>query len=297
MNNNGVLHRIAQLRDGVPPVRRAILDLIAADPERVLEESFEQLATRSASSVPTIMRTCRDLGFAGLREFKLALAQELAISGSPLHRRVQPHDDTAQVVAKITRSAASVVAGVQSQLDAAALDAAADAIAAASRVDCYAVGQTSAFMASDFQARLFRMGRIANAYYDYHLQLTSAATLGPTGVVLAISHVGGMPYLLETVDVARAQGAKVIAITQPGAPLAERADVVLGIRVPDDPVMHVGTDAYLAHLTVLEILTVMVAQRLGDDAIARLRGVREVLGSHGIDTRAHPLLNWASKEQ
>ena len=106
-----------------------------------------------------------------------------------------------------------------------------------------------------------------------------------------------MPYLLETVDVARAQGAKVIAITQPGAPLAERADVVLGIRVPDDPVMHVGTDAYLAHLTVLEILTVMVAQRLGDDAIARLRGVREVLGSHGIDTRAHPLLNWASKEQ
>jgi DNA-binding MurR/RpiR family transcriptional regulator len=295
-NNNGVLHRIAQLREGVPPVRRGILDLIAADPERVLEESFEQLAARSASSVPTIMRTCRDLGFAGLREFKLALAQELAVSGSPLHRRVQPHDDTAQVVAKITRSAAAVVAGVQSQLDAAALDTAADAIARASRVDCYAVGATSAFMASDFQARLFRLGRVANAYADYHLQLTSAATLGPTGVVLAISHVGGMPYMLETVDVARAQGAKVIAITQPGAPLAERADVVLGIRVPDDPVMHVGTDAYLAHLTVLEILTVLVAQRLGDDAIARLRGVREVLGSHGIDTRAHPLLNWGAKE-
>ena len=292
----GVLQRISEMRTQVPPVRRAILDLILADPERVLEESFESLAARSASSVPTIMRTCRDLGYAGLREFKLALAQEIAVAGSPLHRRVQPQDSTPQVIAKIARSAASVVAGVQAQLDPASLDAAADAIARAQRVDCYAVGSTSAFMASDFQARLFRMGRVANAYFDYHLQLTSAATLGKTGVVLALSHVGGMPYLLETVDVARAQGATVVAITQPGAPLAQRSDVVLGIRVPEDPVMHVGTDAYLAHLTVLEILTVMVAQRLGEEAIARLRNVREVLGSHGIDTRAHPLLNWGAQE-
>ena len=35
--------------------------------------------------------------------------------------------------------------------------------------------------------------------------------------------------------------------------------------------MHVGIDAYLAHLTVIEILTVLVAQRLGDPAVQRLR--------------------------
>ena len=38
------------------------------------------------------MRTCRDLGFAGLREFKLALAQALALGNSPLHRRVSIDD-------------------------------------------------------------------------------------------------------------------------------------------------------------------------------------------------------------
>ena len=70
-----------------PAARRAILDLILEDPDRVLEESFEPLAQRAGSSVPTVMRTCRDLGFAGLREFKLALAHELALGGSPLHRR------------------------------------------------------------------------------------------------------------------------------------------------------------------------------------------------------------------
>jgi DNA-binding MurR/RpiR family transcriptional regulator len=292
----GVLQRIADLRAQATPSRRLILDLMIEDPERVLEESFESLAERSASSVPTVMRTCRDLGFSGLRDFKLALAQELAVAGSPLHRHVQLNDTTEQVVSKISRSAALVVAGVQGQLEPASLDAAADAIARATRVDCYAVGATSGFVAADLQARLFRMGRVSNAYADYHLQLVSAATLGPGGVCMAISHVGGMPSLLEAVDVARAQGAKVVAITQPGTPLARRCDVLLGVRVPDDPVMHVGTDAYLAHFTVIEILTVLVAQRLGDSAITRLHEVREVLGRHGLDTPHHPALRWGDAD-
>ncbi|MEO5738912.1 MAG: RpiR family transcriptional regulator, partial [Variovorax sp.] len=101
-----LLQRVAEIRSSAPATRRAILDLILEDPDRVLEENFEMLAERSRSSVPTIMRTCRDLGFTGLREFKLALAQELALGGSPLHRRVNIEDAAGDVVAKIVRSAA-----------------------------------------------------------------------------------------------------------------------------------------------------------------------------------------------
>jgi DNA-binding MurR/RpiR family transcriptional regulator len=91
-----------------------------------------------------------------------------------------------------------------------------------------------------------------------------------------------MPSLLDAVDIARAQGAKIIAITRPGTPLAERADLLLGLSVPDDAVMHVGIDAYLTHLTLIEILTVLVAQRVGDPAVQR----------HGVDVRTHPLQSW-----
>ncbi|MBT9457653.1 MAG: MurR/RpiR family transcriptional regulator [Burkholderiaceae bacterium] len=272
--------------------RRETLQIVLNDPERALNESFEALAERANTSVPTIMRAVRELGFAGLREFKLALAQELAVSGSPLHRRVQLHDDTAQVVSKVIKSAAAAVNGVQAQLSPQALEAAADAFVAAQRVDCWCVGATSSFMAADMQARLFRMGLVANAYLDQHLQLVSAATLQAGSVAFAISHVGGMPSLLEAVEVARGQGATVIALTQAGTPLAKLADIVIAIQVPDDPVMHVGTEAYLAHLTVLEVLTVLIAQRLGDSVVQRLAGVRKVLSTHGLDTRHHPLLNW-----
>jgi RpiR family carbohydrate utilization transcriptional regulator len=300
MNHPGVLQRISTLLDDpaepLPAARREVLELIRTDPERALAEGFEVLAERSGSSVPTIMRTARDLGFGGLREFKLALARELAVSGSPLHRRVQLADSTEQVVSKVIKSAAAAVNGVQAQLDPKALEAAADAIVKASRTDCWCVGATSSFMASDMQARLFRMGLVANAYLDQHLQLVSAATLDAGSVAFAISHVGGMPSLMEAVAVARAQKATVVALTQAGTPLAREADIVLGIQVPEDPVMHVGTEAYLAHLTVIEVLTVLIAQRLGDAAVRRLAGVRRVLATHGLDTRHHPQLTWGEAD-
>ena len=287
-----VLQKISEIIDRAPAARRSVLALILADPQRVLDETFDMLAQRANSSVPTVMRTCRDLGYPGLREFKLALAQELAVGGSPLNRRVRLDDDAQQVISKVTRGAAAAVASVQAQLDVEAVQAAADAIAKASRVDCYGVGVTSNFMASDLQARLFRLGLTSNSYLDIHLQLVSAATLGPRGVVMAISHVGAMPSLLESVGVARSQGATVIALTQPGTALAARSDIVLGIEVAPDPVMPVGPEAYLAHLTVIEILTVLVAQRLGEQAVNRLAGIHQTLEARGVDMQHHPRLDW-----
>lgn len=287
-----LLQRIAQLRDTASSTRCAILDVILENPDRVLSESFEQLARRSGSSVPTIMRTCRELGYAGLREFKLALAQELAVGGSPLHRRVNIEDPTHEVVKKIAHSAAASVAGLRNQLDLDTLESAVQALAQARHIDIVGAGNTSWFMASDLQARLFRLGLSCAAWADYHLQQVAAGAQRRGGVVIAITHVGGMPSLLDAVDIARAQGAQVIAITRPGTPLAERADLVLALSVPDDAVMHVGIDAYLVHLTLIEILTVLVAQRMGHSAVRRLRGVREAFQRHGIDVRTHPLQSW-----
>ena len=83
-----------------------------------------------------------------------------------------------------------------------------------------------------------------------------------------------------------------VSLTQPGTPLADRTDILLALSVPDDAVMHVGIDAYLTHLTAIEILTVLVAQRRGEAAVQRLQGVRAALHEHGVDVRGHPLQSW-----
>jgi len=74
--------------------------------------------------------------------------------------------------------------------------------------------------------------------------------------------------------------------------LAAMSDILLSVEVAPDPVMPVGPEAYLAHLTVIEILTVLVAQRLGDRAVERLVNIQRTLETRGVDMQHHARIDW-----
>lgn len=289
---SSLLKRLKIKASALPRAQQQVIAVILKDPEQALSMSVDALAAQAQVSMPTIMRTTRQFGFEGVREFKLALAQDLGRTSS-VHRAVSLDDDCAEIIQKILGSTAASISALQHQLNPQTLNEAAELISNALRIDCYSVGTTSAFMADDLQGRLFRLGKAAHAFHDAHKQLISAASLGSQGVAVAISHVGRMPFLLESVTFAKSQGAKVIAITQPHTPLAEIADVVIDVMVPPDAVMRVGTDAYIAHLLVIELLMILVLQKLGPNAIQLQTQYREILQQHGQDVDQHPWMHWA----
>lgn len=280
----GLLQRLRTQQQTLPGAQQRVVQLLLDDPRAAVAATVEQLAQQAGVSMPTIVRTCRSFGFDSVREFMLALAQDLALSGSFLHRSVLAEDAVEDVAGKIVHAAVSSLTDLGRRLDGAAIDRVVERLAQATRIDCYSVGAASTFMASELQSRLFRLGRPANAIFDAHQQLVSASTLGPQGVAFVVSHVGRMPYMLEAARFARAQGATVVALTQPGTPLADLADVLLAVSVPQDAVMRVGTEAYLAHLVVIEILMVRLAQRLGPVAISGLQQFQQLLRTHGFDS-------------
>ncbi|HLI11090.1 MAG TPA: SIS domain-containing protein [Alphaproteobacteria bacterium] len=290
---NASLDLVATIRGcmcSLSGAQRRVAEVVLSDPEWAVRANVATLAERAAVSAPTIVRFSRSLGCQGLRDFKLRLAQAL-VGGTPyLHRSVNPHDSTAGIVHKLLHGAAAALTELERHLDVTAVEAAIDTLAKARRVDCYGVGATSTFLANDAQARFFRLGLVSNAYFDAHLQLISAATLGKEDAVLAISYVGRMPFLLEAVEVAREQKATVIGLTQPATPLARLCDIPLTFRVPEDEALRVGTEAYLAQLALLEILTVGVGIRRGPPAIAMLKRFHDVLRERGVDSEAHPVL-------
>ena len=67
-------------------------------------------------------------------------------------------------------------------------------------------------------------------------------------------------------------------------------DILLPVVVPVDRSMRVGTEAYLAQLTYLEILMVGVGLRRGPSAFRQLKRVRQVLKERGSDTETHPVM-------
>jgi RpiR family carbohydrate utilization transcriptional regulator len=284
---------LAAMRERAPTLSLAQRQVAAAmleDPEFALHANVDVLARRANVSPPTITRFCRALGCAGLREFKLRLAQNLAVGKSTLHRAVAAGDDMRTVTHKVLQGAISALASLERHAIPEELERAAARIAAARRVDCYGVGNVSMFMAADAQARFARLGIASSAYFDGHLQLISAATMNRKDVVLAISYVGRLRSLLNAVEVAREQRALIVSITQPHTPLARLTDIVLPVVVPVDHGMRVGTEAYLAQITYLEILMVGVGLRRGPAAFRQLKRVRQVLKERGSENETHPTL-------
>lgn len=280
----GLLQQMRERLSALPGAQRKVVQSMLEDPSAAAGATVEQLAQAAQVSMPTVVRTCRSFGYDSVRDFMLALAQDLAVSGSHLHRSVLTDDTAQQVSSKIIQAAVASLTELGRRIDTDMIDRVATRLAQARRIDCYAVGDASSFMASELQSRLFRMGRTANTIFDAHQQLVSASTLGPEGVAFVISHVGRMPYTLEAAKFARAQGSTVIALTQPDTPLAQIADLVLAVSVPPDAVMRVGTEAYLAHLLVIEILTVRLAQVLGPQVTHGLQQFKQLLHKHGFDS-------------
>ena len=164
-----LLQQLRERQPDLPEAQRNVVRVVLDDPRAAVVATVEQLAQQAGVSMPTIVRTCRSFGHDSVREFMVALAQDLAVTGSHLHRSVLADDSAQDVASKIVHAAVSSLTELGRAIDAELLDQVAERLAQARRIDCYSVGAASTFMASELQSRLFRLGRTANALSLIHI--------------------------------------------------------------------------------------------------------------------------------
>jgi RpiR family transcriptional regulator, carbohydrate utilization regulator len=106
--------------------------------------------------------------------------------------------------------------------------------------------------------------------------------LSPGAVVVAISNSGRTTDLLDTIDIARHAGAKIISLTAPGSPLAKLSDVVLAVNPVDDPDVYAPMTARIAQLVIIDALAVSVALAHGPKLLARLETYKQILAAKRV---------------
>ena len=287
-----LLSTIRTLSPELSKSQQRIAEMILADPHWAMQSNVEDLAARAKVGKPTIVRFARSVGCIGLKDFKLKLAGNLALGGNYLHRAVRKNDNISEVLKNVVGSSLSAIAEWNRSLNQDILEHAAHTINSCRRIDCYSTGQTSDFIAQDLHARLFRMGLASTAFTDAYLQLVAAATLTASDAVVVISFVGRMTNLLETVTTAKSHGAKIIAITRNGTPLARLADIVLSVDVPADATMPVGTDAYITQILMIEIITILVGRLRGPECERQLERIHRLMQAKDQDTDETSVVYW-----
>ena len=158
------------------------------------------------------------------------------------------------------------------------LDAAVAAICAAQKVEFYGFG-ASAAVAFDAQHKFFRLQITSAAYSDPHLQNMSATSLQAGDVVMAISQSGRTQALLDSMDLVKKAGAIVIALAPSGSPIARSASIAIEVDAKEDFQIYTPLSSRIAHLAVIDVLAVGVAQKKGPQLQEHLQQLQEGLSS------------------
>jgi len=265
----------------VPSLHR-VATRILDDPSKAATETISEMARGAATSEASVLRLCRQIGVRGYREFRVALAaesgREQALSDSrEIGGDIGRTDDLDSIIDSVTFADQQAIADTARTLDRAAMAGAVALVVGARRIDIVGVG-ASAVVALDLQQKLHRIGLIAFAWSDTHAALTAAALLGPSDVMIGISHTGATKDTVEAVGEAGRQGAATIGLTSvPRSQLAGSVDVVLVTAGRETTFRSGATSSRIAALSVVDVLFVAVAQRRFDATVAALDSTRQAV--------------------
>ena len=278
-----MLDRIRASIPALPPAEQRVAKLLMADPRSFATLPVSELAERSHVSKPTVVRFCRSVGYDGLADFKLKLAGSVNEGVPFVHRSVDDDDKAGDIVVKVIDNAVAAMLRYRNAAASQSVERAIEALAEAGRhpgesrrIEFYGVGN-SGIVAMDAQHKFFRLGVVANAVIDGHMQVMSATMLRPGDCAVIISNSGRSRDLLDVAEIARKKGAMIIVITASGSPLALSCkssapnganSILLAADHPEDSDRYSPMVSRLLHLLIIDILTTGVALRLGS---ARLR--------------------------
>jgi DNA-binding MurR/RpiR family transcriptional regulator len=205
-----LLAHVRALTPNLAPAEQRVAAAAAADPAGVAAMTISELAEACRTSGTTVIRFCRALGLPGYPELRLALAAaaqaEREAGWEDIGSDIGPGDTLGEVIKKISHADARAVEETGAQLSAPGLEAVVDAVVRARRIDIYGVG-ASAFVALDLQQKLHRIERMAYAWPDPHVAVTSAALLRRGDVAIGISHTGVTSDTVASLAEARRQQA------------------------------------------------------------------------------------------
>ncbi len=274
--DDNLLEDIQSRLDSLNKSERKVAEAILRDPSAATRYSIAALARAANVSEPTVNRFCRGFSATGFPDFKIRLAQSIATGTPYVGQNIEANDTVSEFADKIMLSTIASLDKARQALDPNALATAIDYLIQAKQINFFGMGG-SASVALDAQHKFFRFNIPVMSYDDALMQRMVAAGSNVGDVIVLISYTGRTRETVDIAQLARANGATVIGITNPDSPLAAVCSVVVGVTAPEDTEVYMPMSSRIIHLTVIDILATGVTLKRGADFLGHLKKIKESL--------------------
>jgi RpiR family transcriptional regulator, carbohydrate utilization regulator len=231
------------------PALAKVAETVLAQPQATLYQSITELAETSGSSEASVMRFCREQGYTGFQDFKLALAKELA-SEERENGAAEPADD----IQRLVETAVIALRETEQLIVREDVAKAAEKLLAARAIECFGVA-ASAVTAQYLAYKMSRIGLLSHALADAHLATMAAGTATRGTAHVIISSSGSTVDSVGVAKRARARGAFVLGISNRSkSPLAAACDLTLIASWPETPLTGGAFPSKISQLLIVDAL-------------------------------------------
>lgn len=280
VNRENVRVYISNILAGLGETDQQIAAFILQQPAKVAQMPVSKLAQAVQLSEATIVRFCKKIGYAGLLDLKTALKRELleeseqALPSSPDIFLDDTRNDVAQKIALTVDTTLQETIGL---LDMKVVHPVVSRLLAANRVLFVGFG-ASGLSAMEARDKMNRLGIDSEAYTDRFTMTLKLANLKKNDLVVAFSHSGETPEVVNAFTLARKAGAKSLAITHsPNSPLTELADTYLLTCGSAGPYQGDSIATRISQLFLIEFLCTEITRHNLRDSASTGLSIKELL--------------------
>lgn len=250
---------------------KVLIKYIKENIEDVFYKSISQIAKESGIGEATITRFSKKMGYSGLQDFKVTLARE--ISGlknrTIINRSIENDEGVMESARKLFNSNIRILENTFNIIDGNDIEKATDMIINAKKVFFIGIGY-SGMTAEDSNYKFSRIGFNCMSLDSSHNMIMMASLMDEDDVIVAISHSGETDEIIKTVNIAKANGASVISVTEDkGSRLRDISDVNLGY-FSGESILETGSiSSKLAQFFIIDLVYTQVVKEKSAEVVER----------------------------
>lgn len=281
MNNTLYLVRMETIRRNAKGADAVIAEYLFSHPEKATHLTLQGLAELTHTSYATVCRFFKKLGISGFREFRQMYPSDREKEPSGKPEFLSPADAECpfdRIVSRITDYTTGVLSSLSHRLRQADMERAVTLLRDASLVHFVGLG-TSAVTARYAYTKFFRLKPTCSCEIDTILSKMRAAQMKAGDILFAISSSGRTKSILEIAQLAKKNGASVIALSDfENSPLAAMSDIGICTTVRDSN-KYIDTDFPLiqGQITIIDILYAYMCSKTPTASGRRIEETRQAV--------------------
>ena len=255
-----------------------LADYLIGNLEQALQMNVKELGDASGTSVATVIRFAKHLGFDGYASLRLNLAQNFSANDDYV-LDIQNSDPSIEAqIQKVLSASMESIRQTMAGIDYDLLKEAAQKIMKSDKILLFGVGSSS-IVCDDAMIKLQRIKKTAYSVKDLHTAIVILSNFGEDDLVIGVSHSGKTHETCDIMKLAKKAGVSTIAMTTfLSSPICSLADLVFNTKSRESSQHKVAVTSRMSQFAMLDALFFAALISNYDDSLGNILKISEIIG-------------------